>query len=185
MSVQLLRTFEAMVCKRFVALFLAFSLRGLGSLGVEDGTPEGRGHLVKTYKRWGPDFHVGFDIQIKPKANWTGSVWCGILLLTTGLDGRPRIPGVWLHKSNRAEYAAYLVVQMEVNGTIHTKYHGLRGYDYIRVELYQKYGALKMTVDDERVWWNEVLTVDLRWEDVKFWLPSPWSVPTEDVDLHF
>ena len=106
MSVQLLRTFEAMVCKRFVALFLAFSLRGLGSLGVEDGTPEGRGHLVKTFKRWGPDFLVGFDIQIKPKANWTGSGWCGILLLTTGLDGRPRIPGVWLHKSNRTEYAA-------------------------------------------------------------------------------
>ena len=56
------------------------------------------------------------------------------------------------------------------------------GYNYIRVELLQKYGALKMTVDDERVWWNEVVTVDLRWEDVKFWLPSPWSVPTEDVD---
>ena len=71
---------------------------------------------------------------------------------------------------------------MEVNGTLHTKEHGLRGYNDIRVELRQKYGALKMTVDDERVWWNEVTTGDLRWKDVKFWLPSPWFSPQEDVD---
>ena len=172
-------------------LFL-LSLRGLGSLELKADlslktTVEERGHLEKTFKRWGPNFHVGFDVQIKPKANWKGSGWHNILQLTTGPDYESpssRIPGVWLYKSNTTKIAAYLQVVMEANGTFHQHIQGLmgsklKGSDNIRVDLRQKYGALKMTVDDQRVW--SQTTGDQSWQDVQFWLPSPFSLPASDV----
>ena len=168
-------------------LFL-LSLRGLGSLELQvdfslKATLEGRGHLEKTFPRWGPNFHVGFDVQIKPKANWKGSGWYSILQLTTGSNSS-RIPGVSLYKSNTTKIAAYLVVIMEVNGTFHKHEQGLmgsklKGSDNIKVDLRQKYGALKMTVDDQRVW--SQTTGDQSWQDVQFWLPSPFSLPASDV----
>ena len=172
-------------------LFL-LSLRGLGSLELEvdlslKATPEGRGHLERTFPRWGPEFHVAFDVQIKPKANWKGSGWHSVLQLTTGPNKEgpsSRIPGVWLFKSNTTKFAAYLVVVMEVNSTFYRHKQGLmgselKGSDNIRVDLRQKYGALKMTVDDQRVWYQS--TGDQSWQDVQFWLPSPFSLPASDV----
>ena len=145
-------------------LFL-LSLRGLGSLELEvdlslKGTLEGRGHLEKTFPRWGPNFHVGFDVQIKPKANWKGSGWHNILQLTTGPDYESpssRIPGVWLYKSNTTKIEGYLIVIMEVKGTFHRHQQGLTGHDYMHVDLHQEHGALKMTVDDQRVWSSTVI----------------------------
>ena len=168
-------------------LFL-LSLRGLGSLELEvdvslKGTLEGRrGHLEKTFPRWGPNFHVGFDIQIKPKANWKGSGWYNILQLTTGPDYESpssRIPGVWLYKSNTTKIEGYLIVMMEVEGTFHRHQRGLTDHDKHNIDLHQEHGALKMTVDDERVW--SLTTGDQSWQDVQFWLPSPFSLPASDV----
>ena len=172
-------------------LFL-LSLRGLGSLELEvdlslKETLEGKGHLEKTFPRWGPNFHVGFDVRIKPKANWKGSGWHNILQLTTGPDFEgpsSRIPGVWLYKSNTTKIAGYLIVVMEANGTFHRHKQGLmgsklKGSDNIKVHLRQKYGALKMTVDDQRVWCQT--TGEQSWQDVQFWLPSPFSLPASDV----
>ena len=167
-------------------LFL-LSLRGLGSLELEvdlslKGTLEGRGHLEKTFPRWGPNFHVGFDVQIKPKANWKGSGWHNVLQLTTGPDFEgpsSRIPGVWLYKSNTTKIEGYLIVIMEVKGTFHRHQQGLTGHDYMHVDLHQAHGALKMTVDDQRVW--SLTTGDQSWLDVQFWLPSPFSLPASDV----
>ena len=178
-------------------LFL-LSLRGLGSLELEvdvslKGTLEGRrGHLEKTFPRWGPNFHVGFDVRIKPKANWKGSGLHNILQLTTDKQATnndfdspsSRIPGVYLYPSNATKIAAYLVVQMEVKGTLHTEKYGLRGSkqngsDYVQVDIRQKYGALKMTVDDQRVW---SLTIgDQSFQDVQFWLPNWTNLPASDV----
>ena len=167
-------------------LFL-LSLRGLGSLELKADlslktTLEERGHLEKTFKRWGPNFHVGFDVQIKPKANWKGSGWHNVLQLTTGPDFEgpsSRIPGVWLYKSNTTKIEGYLIVIMEVKGTFHRHQQGLTGHDYMHVDLHQAHGALKMTVDDQRVW--SLTTGDQSWLDVQFWLPSPFSLPASDV----
>ena len=173
-------------------LLFLLSLRGLGSLELKvdlslEATLEGRGHLEKTFPRWGPEFHIAFDVQIKPKANWKKSGWHSVLHLTTGPDYETpssRIPGVWLYPSKKKKFAAYLVVQMQVNGTIHEKYYGLRGSkrkgsDNVKVDLRQKYGAFKMTVDDQRLWSQN--TGEQSWQNVQFWLPSPFNLPASDV----
>merc|ERR1712136_146944 len=168
-------------------LFL-LSLRGLGSLELEvdlslKETLEGRGHLEKTFERWGPNFHVGFDVQIKSKAKWSNGERYNILQLTTG-PKYESIPGVWLEVAfptkDQPEITAYLVVGMNGKGFGGRIKAPLEGYGSIKVDLRLKYGAVELTVDDQRIS-DHIPIADKSWQDVQFWLPSPFSLPASKV----
>ena len=162
-------------------LFL-LSLRGLGSLELEvdlslKESLERSGDLQKTFKRWGPNFHIGFDIKIKDNAKWGKKPKFNILRLTRG-PAKEAIPGVWVERS---EKKTLLVVEMkEESGERKQIKAPLKGKKSIKVDLRLKYGALKLTLDEERVT-DHIYIEDRSWQDVQFWRPGPHSLPASRV----
>ena len=140
-----------------------------------------KGNLVKTYRNWGHNFHIGFEIKIKPNISTNVSRWHNVLHFTTGRNFETRgsrIPGVWLYPPDRKGIAAYLYVEMQLNDTFHPHWQRM-SYNDTKVELHQKDGNFSLIVDDATEW--SITTGDQNYENVQFWLPDPWHLPAEDV----
>jgi len=140
--------------------------------------------LIKTYKQWGPNFHIRFEIKIKPNISPKISPWHNVLHFTTGHNFETRgsrIPGVWLYPSDskdRKKIAAYLYVEMELNGIFHPHWQKM-GYNNNKVELQQKHGLFSLIVNDVIEW--SLPIGGQSYENVQFWLPDPWHLPAEDM----